>query len=87
MTKSCQSKCERDKIGDSGKKSRRIGGKFASQVSILSFNLQETKLRHGFCHFGHGLYKKNISPRQQTHIQRRSLDSSRGPSSKLGNVT
>lgn len=34
----------------------------ASQGTILSFNLKETKLRRGLCRFGCGLCQKNMCP-------------------------
>lgn len=39
----------------------------ASQGSILSLNLKETKLRRGLCHCGCGLCQKNMCPSQQSH--------------------
>lgn len=32
----------------------------ASQGTILSFNLKETKLRRGLCHFGCGLCQRYV---------------------------
>ena len=39
----------------------------ASQGSIRSLNLKETKLRRGLCHCGCGLCQKNMCPSQQSH--------------------
>ena len=77
---------EREKMGDNHKNLEGSVVKIGSQGSILSLNLKETNLRHGLCHFGCGLCKKNVSPDQQFPTQRLSLDSSTGSSSKSGNA-